>query len=803
MRISLNWLKDYIDLPKVTAKKLAHDLTMSTVEVEAVIDQAKAYENMVVGKVKMIKSHPNADRLRIVMTDIGREVKQIVCGGENLSEGMLVAVALPGAKVRWHGQGDPVILEKTKIRGEESFGMICASTEIGLGDIYPNSEKEILDISFCKKKPGTSLAKALGLNDIIIEIDNKSLTNRPDLWSHQGIARELAAIYKVKLKDVPKSPISTTKSNKELDIKIKSDKCRSYLGLVVNNLEIKPSPVWMQVRLIAVGLRPINNIVDLTNYVMLDVGEPMHAFDYENVGNKIIVRLAKSGEILKTLDGEDQRLESEDLIIANETKPIALAGIKGGFQSGVQPDTKKVIIEAANFDSLSIRKTSARLNIRTDASMRHEKALDLERPLLGMSRFIYLLKQIAPSVEISKVVCLGKLKTPSVSVEVSLDFINKRLGKDLTKKEIKDILTRLGFKVIDRGKIFNIKVPSWRATGDISIPEDIVEEVGRIYGYDNLGMQPLKYQMEKAVFQPQLIWQNKIKLFLSHSAGLNELYSYPWADDRMLGILGIKKDNLIQISNPPAANLAYLQNSLLPNLLLKIEYNNKFFPEFGLFEMANVFENSFVKKNVKQINRLPYQSKNLLFAVVGEGNDIYFKGKGILEALFSYLKLSGWKYEENSSYKFLEQDQRFIIVGDKAIGYLGSLKKEIVDKLDLKSNELKIVLVELNLDKLLLNFSPQLNYQPLPQFPSVVRDLAFELNKDVTWQTVYDLIAGADDLIQKVEFLSVYDLGEKKSLAVRIEYAAKDRTLTSEEVAVIEKNIIKLVEQKLKGNLRG
>lgn len=805
MKISLNWLKDYIDLPKnVTPEKLAHDLTMSTVEVEGVISLAQRFEGMVLGKVMEIKKHPDADKLQLAMTDIGGEKKQIVCGGTNLFEGMLVAVALPGAKVKWHGEGELVTLEKTKIRGEESFGMICASSEIGLGDVYPNTDKEILNLSKCDKEAGTPLSEALGLNDIVFEIDNKSLTNRPDLWSHYGIAREIAAIYKLKIKEPKLEKIKFGKS-KQLKVSLKSKACRAYLGVVLENIEIKPSPDWLQARLVAVGLRPINNLVDLTNYVMLDVGEPMHAFDYENIsGGNIVVRQANENEVLETLEGESRDLSKDECVISDNKQAIALAGIKGGKNSGINQNSNKVIIEAANFDPIIIRKTSTKFNFRTDASVRHEKALDLERPEIGLARFLELLNKILPAAKVDNVVKAGETVTEKVKIDTNLDFIVSRLGQNLKIDEIKEILENLGFGVKTKADNLVITVPHWRATGDVSIPEDIVEEVGRIYGYDNLALKSLRYEVTRAVYQPKQVLQKRIKLFLANSAGLFEIYNYPWAEDKYLQILDLDK-NLVELDNPPAQTNKFLQSSLLPNFLKAVETNARFSDEFGLFELARVFLSETRVFGNAGKDKLPEQPKYLIGGKYSATTDVYLQVKGIVEELFADLNITNFDFEYafDQSLSFLEKQSSVVVTaGGKKVGYFGNLSNQVINKLDLKAGKKNLCVFEIDLEGLFSNMEQTEKFQALPQYPGVSRDLAFELDKKIVWHDLKEQVLKISLLIKNIEFLSIYDLGDKKSLAFRVEYLSDEKTLTSEEVEKIELEIVKMVQEKFKGNLR-
>src|SRR3989338_5643835 len=380
MLISFNWLKQHVTLPNsATPFEVAEKLKLSTVEVEGIKHQGKHLENIVVGKILSCEKHPNADKLKVCSVDVGKEKVTIVCGGSNVADGMMVVVAKSGAKVKWHGEGDLVELKPTVIRGVESNGMICGADEVGLLELFPKKEeKEIVDLSGRKLKAGEPLAAALSLSDVIFEIDNKSLSNRPDLWGHYGIAREVAALFG---REVAAYAVPEIKEGKEvkLSVKVEDEKlCPKYLAVAVSGIKIEESPAWLKERLAAVGLRPINNIVDITNFVMLDLGQPMHAFDAAQIvntksGQKIIVRHAGDGEEFTTLDGKKHKLDSNMLVIANAEKAVALAGVMGGLASGVNDNTTSIVFESANFDAASIRRTSTKLGLRTDSSARFEK----------------------------------------------------------------------------------------------------------------------------------------------------------------------------------------------------------------------------------------------------------------------------------------------------------------------------------------------------------------------------------------------------------------------------------------------
>ena len=801
MLLSLNWLKDYIDLPKnITPQKLADNLTMSTVEVESVQDQAKQFDKMVVGKILELKSHPNADKLKIAIIDIGHpKPVQIVCGGINLQEKMIVAVALPCAKVRWHGKGEPVILEETKIRGEKSFGMICASNEIGIESIVSCGEMEIADLSniLNNKNIGEPIAQALELNDVIIEIENKSLTNRPDLWSHYGIARELSAIYNVPLKKLELlQEITGSLGKLRMTVSIiDKNLCSRYIGCIVKNIKIAQSPEWMQKRLEVVGLRSINNIVDITNYVLFDIGQPTHAFDKTLIHTdkntdqtQIIIRTAEKGEKIQSLDKEERELDEGILVIANSEKPIAIAGIMGGSNSEVDSKTAEIILESASFNAMSVRKTSQKLNLRTEASMRFEKSLDSNLAEVAMLRMLYLVKKIIPESEITEYIDEYPIKPEKVNIEINHDFIEKRIGQKFEQEEIVKILEKLGYKISEENnKNYKIQVPFWRATGDVSIPEDIVEEVARIYGYDNLKEKVEMIEMSKPKFQLEFDLQNKIKNYLSLGCGMNEVFNYPWSDEK----------GSIEIANPPAEENRFLQTSLIPNLIKNVQDNLRYFSEFKLFELARVFKINDDESFGNDI--LPEQPKMLAGAIVSK-NDVFLEIKGIVEGMLDKLQINS-KFQIP---KFLNQEKSLgIFINDEQIGWLGVLKDKIKNK--------EVGLFEINFNKL-IKIKNNIKCQKLSQFPSIERDIAIEVDYDVKWGDISSAIftlasvipakAGIQNsIIKDIIFLSEYDLQNKKSLAFRVIYQA-NKTLKDKEVEVIENKIIKLLQKKFNAELR-
>ena len=438
MKVSLNWIKDYVDLPQdMDLTRLAYDLTMSTVEVEGAEDLARRFDHMLVGRIVEVCPHPNADKLQICRTDIGGgDIRDIVCGGTNVRPGMKVAVAAPGAMCRWHGEGEPVEIKEAKLRGVKSYGMICGAAEIGLGDLFPTTEEaHILDLSDFDAAAGTPIADALDLHDIILEIDNKSMTNRPDLWGHYGIARELAALYDLPLKPLP--PFTCDAGADGLTVTVEdTERCPRYIGAAVEGLSVKPAPFRMQSRIWRVGMRPINALVDITNYVMLATGQPTHAFDSDNIAGHIIVRRAQNGEKLELLNGKELALSADDLVIADEAGVVGLAGVMGGAKDSVLPSTDKVILEIANFQAAGVRRTALRYDNRTEASSRYEKGIDPERCDQALSLAMSLFRELYPDVRVTSFSDQYPEKLRQAEIDVSLTWLDRRLGKHLTNDEI-------------------------------------------------------------------------------------------------------------------------------------------------------------------------------------------------------------------------------------------------------------------------------------------------------------------------------------------------------------------------------
>ena len=811
MLVSYNWLKYYVDLPdSLTPEELALNLTLSTVEVEGVETQGKNLENIVVGEVKKVEKHPDADKLQVCIVNDGREDFQIVCGGSNVVKGMKVALGKIGAKVQWHGEGELIELTKAKIRGVESFGMICASSEIGLSEMFPlGGEKEILDLSNLDIKVGVPLSKALGLNDAVLDIDNKSMTHRPDLWGHYGVAREVSALYGKKLKEYKPTEI---KPGKELKIEAKVENnnlCTRYMAVGVEGVKIAPSPEWMQKLLLSVGLRPINNIVDITNFILFDLGQPMHAFDKRDLeGDKIVVRMAKAGEKFTTLDEAEHELDENDIVIADGKKAVALGGIMGGLNSEVKDDTTTIVYEAANFDATTIRRTATKLGLRTDSSTRFEKSLDPNNAELALKRAVELTLEMCPEAKVISNIADEKNFSLNISpIELSLEFLNKKMGVNLEKKQVIKILESLGFAIKEKKDSLLVTVPTWRATKDISIVEDLVEEVARIYGYNNIPVQLPKFPITPPKRSGLRDLERQIKDIISMEYGYTETYNYSFVSPDWIEKMGLKIEDLIELDNPIAKDRPYVRTTLLPNLLENVEKNMHGIDNLRLFEVGKIFDknNPGVRAEMKSDELLPRQDLMLAFVYSEKGNKVPFYE--VSEIVSSLLDKFGVDYNIKVSTtidKYIHPGRQVeIFVGDEVIGFVAELHPQV--QVDLGIDE-RVGMVEINLNNLLKYIKDKVDYEPLPLYPAIERDVAFVVGKTIHHKDIVESIQGVDELIRSAELFDVFEgekIGkDKKSMAYHIVYRHDDKTLESSEVDKVHAKLIGKLEKDFKAEVR-
>ena len=811
MKVSLNWIRDYVQLPAdADLKKLAYDLTMSTVEVEDTIELAKQFDHMVVGVINTIEQHPNADKLRVCMTDIGGRVESIVCGGSNLREGMKVAVALPGSVCRWHGEGEPVEIKKSKLRGVDSYGMICGAVEIGLADLFPTKEEaHILDLSDFDAPAGTPLADALDLNDIILEIDNKSMTNRPDLWGHYGIAREIAALYDLPMKEFPRFDRNVANTSGFHVTVEDAERCPRYLSAQIEGLSVKPAPYQMQSRIWKVGMRPINALVDITNYVMLATGQPTHAFDSDHIAGHVIVRRAGEGEKLLLLNGKELALSGDDLVIADDAGVVGLAGVMGGAKDSILPETDKVILEVANFDAKGIRRTALRYDNRTEASARYEKAIDPERCDQALDLSMQLFSDLYPEMKVTGLVDEYPQHLKQAEIDVPLSWLERRLGKRLPPEEIRHKMELLGYGISFDGDNMHVVVPTWRSTGDVSIQADIMEEVARMYGYENFEAEPITTTFDGAINQLDKDLERRIKEYLAIRCGMQEIFTYPWMEESYVNAVLQSTEGILSLSTPPSPAERFVRSSLLPNLCKAVVKNERYFDEFSIFETAQVFRDENYTSPYDPREKLPSQRKNVAGAFVTTDKDItslFRKAKGVVEMMARYVHMEALTFRQTEKPVWADNVVWLNICrGEEKVGDLALLSKKVSMACGIKN--LNVMLFQLDQDSLVPLKSRTNTFTHMAEYPMTDYDISLLLDGSVQWKDVLQTVGGIkSELLHGASFVDEYRGKQvpagKKSLTLRLSIGSKEKTLTSSEIEEVASNVLNKIAKRFGAELR-
>ena len=811
MKVSLNWIRDYVQLPAdADLKKLAYDLTMSTVEVEDATDLGASFHDMVVGVINTIEQHPNADKLKVCKTDIGGRVEDIVCGGSNLREGMKVAVALPGAMCKWHGEGDLVEIKKSKLRGVDSYGMICGAVEIGLADLFPTKEEaHILDLSDFDAPAGTPLADALDLNDIILEIDNKSMTNRPDLWGHYGIAREIAALYDLPMTQFPHFDRNVENTSGFHVTVEDAERCPRMTGTQIENVCVKPAPYWMQVRIWKTGMRPINALVDITNYVMLATGQPSHAYDSDHIAGHIIVRRAKAGETLTLLNGKELPLSTDDLTIADDAGIVGLAGVMGGAKDSILPTTSKVILEIANFQAAGIRRTALRYDNRTEASARYEKAIDPERCDQAFDLSMQLFSQLYPEMKVTGLVDEYPRPLKQAEIDVPLSWLERRLGKRLSPDEIKHKMELLGYGITFNGDNMHVVVPTWRSTGDVSIQADIMEEVARMYGYENFEAEPITTTFDGAINQLDKDLERRIKEYLAIRCGMQEIFTYPWMEESYVNAVLQSTEGILSLSTPPSPAERFVRSSLLPNLCKAVVKNERYFNEFSIFETAQVFRDENYTSPYDPREKLPSQRKNVAGAFATTDKDItalFRKAKGVVEMMARYVHMEALTFKQAEKPVWADNVVWLNIYrGDEKVGDLALLAKKVSMACGIKN--MNVMLFQLDQDSLVPLKSRTNTFTHLAEYPMTDYDISLLVDGSVQWKDVAQTVRGIkSELLHGAAFVDEYRGKQvpagKKSLTLRLAIGSKDKTLTSAEIEEVASSVLNKIAKRFGAELR-
>lgn len=786
MKVSLNWVKKYVDLPEnITTKQMATDLTLRTVEVEGYENTEEKFHDIIVGKVLEINEHPNADKLKVCKVDIGeKEPRQIVCGGSNLYPNEMVVVCKPGAEVYWHGEAELMKIKDSKVRGVDSYGMICGAEEVYLENIFPAKEEvEIVDLAGIDCYPGQSITEIIDMKDVVLEIDNKSLTNRPDLWGHYGIARELSAIYDVDLKPIEKVEIDSKLPKYDVEIE-DSSKCQRYVAVEIDNVYEKRSPLWMQSAIIKGGMRPINAIVDITNYVMMAVGQPLHAFDKTHVdGNKIIVRNAREGEELLLLDNNSIELTTDDLVISDVNDAMALAGIRGGKKDSILPETTSVVLEIANFTAKTIRKTGKRFDEKTDASIRYEKNIDTQRVDEGLNLALSLFKEIFPESKVVAYNDVYPVKTKNEKIDVTEEFLDTRLGKKIDRETITRVLTRLGYEVNYKNGTYSVVVPTYRSTGDVSLKDDVMGDIARLLSFESFEAQPLTISFDHAVLQNNVLLETRIKEYLSSRCGFYEIFTYPWINEKYINAASIDKNNSIKLATPPSPEEAYLRSSLVPGMLEAISKNLRYFDNFKMFEMAQVFIKGEYHESSED-ETLPIHKKLLTGSIVGSNpKEIFYELKGVIENISGYTHMKELSFTTECEKPSWADINAYLAIklDDVVVGYMGLLSVKTMN--DAKIKRTNVAIFELDSNMFVPLESRTNKFKHIPVLPSVEKDLSLIVDENITWAEILKYIRSKASSIKFIEEYRGNQIPEgKKSIMLRITFDSGDTTLTSEEI---------------------
>ena len=791
MLVSLKWLSQYVDISNISAEDLAEKITRAGIEVDAVIDRSNGISNVVVGHVVSKEKHPEADKLNVCQVNVGEEeLQQIVCGAPNVDAGQKVIVARPGAKLP-----GGIKIKKAKLRGVESNGMICSLQELGVeGRLVPKAYAEGIYVLPADAAPGADALELLGLRDTVLEL---GLTpNRSDAMSMLGVAYEVAAILSqdVKLPEITYTE-SAQKATDLLKLTVEDKEANPmYAAKVVKNVKVAESPLWLQHYLMAAGVRPHNNVVDITNYILMEYGQPLHAFDYDKLATgEIVTRMARDGEVITTLDDQERKLAAHNLVITNGQEAEAVAGVMGGAKSEVSDTTTTVVIESAYFNPASVRRTSKDIGLRSDSSARFEKGVDPNRVLPAAERAAQLLAELAGGEVLAGTVLVDELDKTPTRVVVSPDFINQHLGMKIALEDMISILERLKFDVEAANGLLIVDAPTRR--GDIKIPEDIVEEVARMYGYDEI---PTTLPASN-VIGGLTAYQAKRRVVrnVMEGAGLYQAVTYSLTSAENAQKFALKAEDTTKLLMPMSEERSTLRQSLIPHLVEAAAYNvARSNDSVALYEIGSVFLGQTAEE-------LPFEEEHLALVLTGKWIDNawqgekkavdFFVAKGIVEALFERLGLTNRISYVKAEIAGLHPGRTAnVLLDGEVVGLIAALHPAEAKKAGVKDT----YVAELNLLAILKAQTEELVYTPVPRFPAISRDIALELDREVSAGSIVEIIqSSGTKLLKDVKVFDVYE-GEKmtpgkKSVAFSLTYFDPERTLTDEDVVAAHNKVLK------------
>lgn len=777
MKLSLSWLKDFIDLKEQDPQKIEAKLTESIAEVDGLEDFSQKFDKILIGEILEIYPHPEADKIQITKTIADKE-RTIICGATNIKVGQKIPTCIPGAKI-----GDFVIGER-KMRGVMSEGMLCSERELGISD-----EGEGIMILDSDLKVGEPFAKSVGLDDIVFEIDNTAITNRPDLFAQYGFARELVSAGLAEWKDDKKTYVEQLdkksteyEKNSEIhfNVEIKDPTlCTRWCGIEIEGVQIEPSPDWIQKKLLTADIRPINNIVDITNYVMLELGMPMHAFDKDKiVGTDLTMRESKKGEKITSLDDKVHELDEGVIVFEDGQGLFDLCGLMGGASSCIEDTTTNLLIHAPIYDPVKIRRNAIKLNHRTDAAVIYEKTVPNSVAMAGLMLTVKLIEDLCPEAKVvSKVKDIKNYKDQERIIDFDITLITRMIGKEIPESQIRDILENLGFEIDTN---WNIKIPSFRHR-DIEIPEDIAEEVVRMYGLNNIVEAAPSIQMSKFTKEPKKALQDKLSQKLVEH-GFCEVINFAFLGEELLAKCSLEKNShTIEVLNPISSETELMRQDLLPRILENAEKNIRHKKQFALFECGKIFN---IYSNTKE-------EKTMIQGLM-VGTDFYTT-KNIINNVLSSPKFKEAKNKPNYAHKARVTD---IYINKKLIGQITELSNKIIKNFDLPET---CTMFSIDLDTLSNIQKSLMTYSKIARFPSVEYDVSFLVPEQEKAQKVLLCLDNLDKLIIKKEIIEIYQ-GKSvpenmKSITLGFEFRANDRTLEEKDIKLLEEKIISTLEK--------
>ncbi len=768
----MNWISDFVDLSGLDKKALIRNFTLSTAEVEDIIVKGENISGVVTARILSVENHPESKKLHLLKVDKGDEVVDIVCGAPNVREGMTVALATVG------GQVGEITIAPRKLAGYTSYGMCCSEAELGISDDHSGLWE--LDGTL---PLGADIKTIYDIDDIIFEVDNKSLTNRPDLWSHYGMAREFATLTDRPLKAPACVDVDGYKNLPAVAVDVKNtDLVWRYSAIKVENITRKISPVNMRIRLYYCGSRAINFLADLTNYVMMEIGQPMHAFDCAKV-DKIEVQTFPEGRKFATLDGVERNIDENMLMITSGDEPVAIAGVMGGDASKIEDDTTSLLLESATFDGVSVRKTTTRLGLRTDASMRYEKMLDPELCRVATERLLALLFECDSGAKvISSFTDAYVKKYPTITLDFDKNYVNRYTGIDISNERIVKTLTGLGFGVKNNGDDFSVTVPSWRATKDVTIKADIIEEITRIYGYDNFEIKTSDSPLRPVRCEKRKSCEDRMKDVLVKNYRLHEVHSYIWSDSKKNAELGIETPDNVKVINAQTPDHAYLRRSMIPTLLSFVKENKSYADSFGIFEIGHTVEGLRPDGTCNEQNKLGV----VLYSKTEDEETLFLRARDVAaELIADILHKEPVFTSADAAYGYEHPVNTFaVLAGDVLVGTLAVVHPTVLSNVDKKC---AVAFFEISTEAFAAVESGALKYREPSKFPEIDIDVTFtaDLAALVFENVKCTAKASAGTLLSDVKVADVYTADGVSALTLRFSFVSDERTLTKQELTPV------------------